>query len=216
MRPKPPVRRRLRPGLLLRRRPRLRLALVGALALVVGLSVGDALRQAERAEAAWGVPRMVVVVTGALAPGDLVTDAHTDRLARPAAVVPAGAITVVPDGARVAAAVGAGEILLDRHLAPAGTTALTARLPRGTRAIGIPSEPGTTPPLEVGDTVDVLVALAPETAGSGPPGFALAEAAVVIHVAEAAVTVAVPTADAPRVAVALAQGAVTLALAPPT
>jgi hypothetical protein len=74
-------------------------------------------------------------------------------------------------------------------------------------------EPGTTPPLAVGDRVDVLVALPAEAADGGPPGFALATDVVVVDVTEAAVTVAVPRAAAPRLAVAFGQGAVTLALA---
>jgi Flp pilus assembly protein CpaB len=216
MRPKPPVRRSFRPGLLLRRRPRLRAALVGVAALGIGLSVATAVRRAERAEAAWGATQAVVLVTDDLAAGDLVTDARTDRVERPAAVLAPGALATVPDGARVTSEVHAGEVLLERHLAPLGATALAARLPAGTRAVAIPAEPGTTPPLASGDLVDVLVALAPEAAGTGPPGFTLTERALVIEVSEVAVTVAVPADDAPRVAVALAQGAVTLALAPPT
>jgi hypothetical protein len=67
----------------------------------------------------------------------------------------------------------------------------------------------------VGDHVDVLVALAPEAAGGGPPGFVVAPRALVVALDEGAVTVAVDVAVAPRIAVALGQGAVTLALIGP-
>lgn len=212
MRPKPPVRRRIRPGLLLRRQPRLRGALVGVAVVITGTSVAGAIDRAERAEAAWGQRRTVVVITRDLDPGERVDASNTDLIDRPSAVVPDGAPSSVPDGARVGAAMVAGEVLLDGHLAPGGLTELAARLPPDTRAVAIPTEPGTTPALTIGDTVDVLVALAPEAAGAGPPGFAIAEGAPVVDVSDAAITVAVRPADAPRIAVALAQGAVTLAL----
>ena len=212
MRPKPPVHRRIRPGLLLRRQPRLRGALVGFAVVITGTSVASAIDRAERAEAAWGERRTVVLVTSDIEAGDVVDSSNTDLVHRPVAVVPEGSRSSVPDGARVGTAVLAGEVLLDGHLAPSGLTELTARLPPDTRAVAIPAEPGTTPALTIGDTVDVLVALAPEAAGTGPPGFAIAEGALVVDVSVAAITVAVRPADAPRIAVALGQGAVTLAL----
>jgi hypothetical protein len=72
---------------------------------------------------------------------------------------------------------------------------------------------GRTPPLAVGDLVDVLVALPVEAAGDGPPGFELASEVAVVDVTEAAITIAVPRSVAPRLAVAFGHGAVTLALA---
>jgi hypothetical protein len=67
-------------------------------------------------------------------------------------------------------------------------------------------------PLEVGDRVDVLATFDAGTTGAGEPTFAVARRAVVVHVGEDAVTVAVTTSAAPRVAYALAAGAVTLVL----
>ena len=212
MRPKPPTRRRIRPGLLLRRQPRLRIAVVATAVVIAGTSVASAIERAERAEAAWGAGHTVVVVTRDLEPGDLIDGSNTDVVDRPSAVIPDGAPSSVPEGARAGAAVMAGEVLLGGHLAPHGLTELTARLPPHTRAVAIPSEPGTTPALSIGDTVDVLVALAPEAASAGPPGFTIAAGALVVDVSDAAITVAVSTGAAPRIAVALGQGAVTLAL----
>ena len=79
--------------------------------------------------------------------------------------------------------------------------------------MAVPVEPGLVPALVVGDHVDVLVALASEAAGDGPPGFALATEVVVVDVDDAAITIAVPVDIAPRLAVAFGAGAVTLALA---
>ena len=217
MRPKPAARRpiRPRPGLLLRRQPRVRWALTVVVALGAGGTVARTVDRAERAAEAWGTSVPVLVVTDDVAAGDALAQA-TEVMERPAAVVPDGALRELPDGARASQPVLRGEVLQRGHLAPRGATALAARLPAGTRAVAIPAEPGTTPSLRIGDVVDVLVALPPEAAGGGPPGFALVRQAPVVDVGEVAITVAVPVDDAPRVAVALGQGAVTLALAPPT
>jgi hypothetical protein len=78
---------------------------------------------------------------------------------------------------------------------------------------------GGAPPLAVGDLVDVLAVMpgaglaGPGSDGAGQePAFALVERAAVVDVADDAVTVAVPGGDAPRVAWALSNGAVVLAL----
>jgi hypothetical protein len=65
------------------------------------------------------------------------------------------------------------------------------------------------PPVEPGDRVDVLV-----TVGDAPT-VTVASRAVVVDVTEDAVTVAVPTDRAPRVAFGAVAGAVTLALRGP-
>jgi hypothetical protein len=112
------------------------------------------------------------------------------------------------------------------RLAPAGLVGAAALVPAGERAVAVPTGPAPTPPLVVGDRVDVLAVLpaapAPEAGdrprGVGAPGvsdpaFALVEQAAVVDVADGVVTVAVPEADAPRVAWALGHGSVVLALA---
>ena len=78
--------------------------------------------------------------------------------------------------------------------------------------MAVPVLPGGAPLLEVGDLVDVLVTVDAAASGGGPPAFAVAEAAVVLHVGDESVTVAVPRATSPRVAFAASQGLVTLAL----
>jgi Flp pilus assembly protein CpaB len=214
------VRRRLVPHrydpvLALRRRPRHRRALVAVVAVACGALVAQVVQRAEEAAAAWGERVPVLVAARDIDGGELLDRGNTRVERRPAPLVPDGALTELPAGARLAAAAYAGEVLRAERLSPAGRSAVSARLPDGTVAVAIPVEPGSAPPLTVGDRVDVLVALAPEAAGGGPPGFALATDVAVVHVSDAAVTVAVPDATAPRLAVAFGAGAVTLALSGP-
>ncbi len=65
-----------------------------------------------------------------------------------------------------------------------------------------------------GDRVDVLATF-DSTEGETEPTFPVAMGALVVDVAEEAVTVAVTPEEAPRVAFATARGTVTLALASP-
>ena len=214
MRPKP-RRRRFHVGLALRRQPRLWWLLTIATALAVGWVVSSIVAEADRTRAAWGTTTVVAVATRDIAAGDPLRTADVELVDRPLAVVPDDALDHVPDGRVAATAIGAGEVVVAARLAPVGVTGLAATLPAGSRAIAIPVEVGLAPPLAVGDRVDVLVALAPEAAGAGPPGFVVAAGALVVSVDEGAVTVAVSAPAAPRVAVALGHGAVTLALVGP-
>jgi Flp pilus assembly protein CpaB len=206
-----PVRR---PGvaLTLRRRPRLRTALVATIAVLGGLAVAATVQQAEDARDAWGRRTRVLVAAEDLTAGARLDASNTRLVPHPAPLVPPGALTQLPDDGRVVAPVYEGEVLRDERLAPAGASPVTARLPASTRGMAVPIEPGTTPPLVVGDRVEVLVALPPEVAGGGAPGFALATDVPVVDVTDTAVTIAVGRDVAPRLAVAFGQGAVTLAL----
>lgn len=204
--------RRPRPFLALRRRPRLWWALVALTAAAAGLLASSIAARAEAARAAWGETELVVIANGDIEVGDRVEPGDVTVEARPRVLVPAGALHALPDGAIASAAIVAGEVVVESRLAPAGLSPLAASLPAGTRAVAIPAELGLTAPLQAGDRVDVLVALAHEAAGDGPPGFTLVPNAVVVAVDEHAVTIAVPRDDAPRIAVALGAGAVSLAL----
>lgn len=218
MRPKPRSRRplgarhRFRPGLVLRRQPRLWWLLVLSVALTTGWLASTVVTRADRARLAWGTSQQVLVAARDLAPGHELQATDVALVSRPLSMIPGAALTELPEGTVVQAQVLKGEVVVAERLAPAGLTGVAAMLPPGTRAVAIPTEPGMAPPLTVGDHVDVLVALAPESAGDGPPGFAVATGALVVAIDEAAVTVAVPRDTAPRIAVALGRGAVTLAL----
>jgi Flp pilus assembly protein CpaB len=218
MRPKPPVPRRplgaSRPriGLLLRRDPRLWWVVVLASAAATGLSVSHVLSTAEATRRAWGSTEPVLVVRHDLAAGGTVSALDVELVDYPAGLAPADALDELPDGAVTRVDLSAGEPLLPRRLAGHDLSPVAAVLPSGTRAVAIPTEPGTAPPLAAGDRVDVLVVVAAEVAGDGPPGFAIATDALVVSVDDDAVTVAVERDEAPRVAAALGLGAVTLAL----
>jgi Flp pilus assembly protein CpaB len=203
---------RLDVALALRRRPRHRRALMTGLAVLCGLAVMTVVQRAEEAAAAWGRRVPVLVATRDLDAGDPLDAGNTRVDHHPEPLVPDGAMRALPDDGRLAEPVYAGEVVRQERLAPGGLSEVAARLPDGTRAMAIPVEPGHAPVLVIGDRVDVLVALPVETAGAGPPGFALADGVPVVDVSDAAVTIAVPADTAPRVAVAFGAGAVTLAL----
>lgn len=200
------------PLLALRRRPRYRRVLVAALAGVCGAGVASVVQHAERAAAAWGAQVPVLVATRDIDAGDLLDERNTRVAHLPEILVPDGALAERPGRRRVVDDVYAGEVLHRARLAPGARSAVAARLPAGTVAVAVPVETGLVPPLVIGDHVDVLVALGADAARDGPPGFALATGAPVVDVTDTAVTIAIPDATAPRLAVAFGAGAITLAL----
>ena len=168
---------------------------------------------------AWGESRTVVVASGDLPPGHVVTLADVTVERWPVAVVPAGALADVPVGRTVTTPIVAGEAVVARRVAPDGLDGVAALLPEGHRAVAVPAAidgfGAGVPPLAVGDRVDVLATfdVYVDEGGSGaePTGVVAAEA-LVVDVGDGAVTVAVPERDAPQVAFAAARGTVTLAL----
>ena len=218
MRPKPsaPRRahrpRRFRPGLALRRRPQLWWALTLTAALSVGWLVSTTVARADDARRAWGRTVTVLVADHDVAAGQALEAGDVRSEARPARLVPSGALAELPAGAVARTDLLDGEVVLEGRLAPAGLKGVAATLPGGSRAIAIPIEPGLAPPLAAGDHVDVIVAVSPEAAGDGPPAFTVATDVPVVDVSEPAVTIAVDPGDAPRIASALSLGSVTLVL----
>jgi Flp pilus assembly protein CpaB len=202
-------------------RPVVRRSAVVVLALVTGLAVASLVQSGEAARRSWGASRPVAVATRDLAPGDVLSPGAVEVRRLPEAVVPAGASASAPVGAVVRQPVVAGEPLVPARLAPDGLTGTAALVPEGFRAVAVPLGPTGVPPLAVGDEVDVLAVVPPDLVAAEPggddrgsgPAFPLVERALVVDVGEEAASVAVPQPDAPRVAFALAQGAVVLALA---
>jgi len=125
--------------------------------------------------------------------------------------VPAGALGRVGRGRVVRSAVLRGEVVLGRRLAAPDVGGVAALLPEGTRAVAIPADEGDAPPLLVGQRVDVVAVAADD---GGPAAGVIAAGALVVDVAEHAVTIAVDAEAVPRVVSALAAGAIALALAP--
>ena len=202
-----------RVALALRRRPRVRLALVAVLALVVAVLVQRTVAGADAVRAAWGPRARVVVATRDLAPGHVVTAGEVREVSLPPAAVPPEALDRVAPGRVVRSLVLEGEVIVRRRLSAAGVDGIAALLPDGTRAVAVPVEAGTAPPLEVGQTVDLVAVVAGD--GLIPQAGVLAAAAPVVHVGDHAVTVALDAEVVPRVAAALAAGAVTLVLVAP-
>lgn len=200
-----------RVGLALRRRPRLWWAVTATASALVGLAVAGWVARAEAVRAEWGRVVPVVVAAAPIEGGDRLAGS-TRVESWPAAVIPEGALVDVPAEARAAHGIGPGEVITRARVAGAELGPVAARLPSGERAVAIPVEAGVTPPLAVDDRVDVIVTVPTESPAAERPGFVLVRDATVVDVSDAAVTVAVSSEDAIRVAVALGAGAVVLAL----
>lgn len=199
----------LRAKLSLRRRPLVWwLAVVGA-SLAVGLTVEGALARAEADARRFGDPIQVAVALVDLPAGSRAGPATVALRPWPERLVPAGALRSVPDDRVVVQPVGRGEPVVATRL---GDDSL---VPPGRRALALPTGPGALG-LRAGDRVDVLATFDPLVAPEGEdPTVAVARAATVVEVRGRSVTVAVTDLEAPRVAFALSQATITLALTPP-
>lgn len=175
--------------------------LIGGLALFGLLWSHRQQNAIDRAENAWGATATVWVAARPLDTGATLTAADVRRQAVPRGVRPVGALTSTPTGAVLTAPVGAGEILTDRRVEPAGLGAVAALVGAGRRAVAVPRGNGPVP-VAVGDRVDVVAA-----------GEVVAASGTVVAVGDAAVTVAVPSALAATVADHALRGEAALALA---
>jgi Flp pilus assembly protein CpaB len=198
-------------------RTAVRRAAVLGLAVATGLVVVSLVSSADAARQRWGRARPVAVATRDLAPGDVVDASMVEVRRLPEAAVAPAALAESPSGSVVRQPVAAGEPLVAERLAPEGLTGVAALVPAGHRAVAIPVGPLAAPPLTIGDLVDVLAVVPMPADGrppqsADPPSFPLVEAAPVVDVGEQSIAVAVPEADAPRVAWVLANGSVVLAL----
>jgi len=209
--PSPSLRSRLRGRL--RRRPLAYWMVAATAATVAGILTANVVRSATAERDRLGSLRPVLVATRSLPVGHRLQTDDTERRRLPAAALPDGALDSTGTGAVLAVPVGRGEVLTGMKLAPAGLGPVAGLLPAGTRGLAVP-DGASGLRLAPGDVVDVLATFPPETAGGGDPTFAVATDAVIVDVTDEDgwVTVAVPERDAPRVAFALAQGLVTLAL----
>jgi Flp pilus assembly protein CpaB len=187
-----------------RRRP-LQVAIIG-LAIVTWVIVHALLAGAQSARRSWGPAAAVIVATHRLEAGDAVGASDVETRALPVVAVPDGALHEPPIGRTMVAPVERGEILVAARIADNGV------LPAGTRGVAIPLDDGHLR-LNVGDRVDVIAALNPsDVSDNGPPAFVLSSNALVADVSDTTATVAVPVDDAPRIALALRQGAIVLVL----
>jgi hypothetical protein len=182
----------------LARRPWLYWLGVAVIALAIGLLAVRAAASVDEARERWGTTREVAVAVSDLVPGDPLTG-HVELRARPAPMIPAGAVTEVADGARVRQHVSVGEILVAPDLV--ASAAPQALIPDGWSAVAVAE--AVPSGAAVGDAV---------AAASG--GVVVARAGVVVGQRDGAVLVAVPDEDAAAVAAASAAGDVSLLLRP--
>lgn len=198
-----------RARLRLRRRPVLWWLMVIGLSLTIGLLIEGGLAQAQADARRFGAPVEVAVARVDLAPGMAAGPDTVELRPWPEALVPEGALRSVPDGLVVSQVVLAGEPLVERRLTDGGL------VPAGSRALALPTGPGALG-VRPGDRVDVLATFDPLVAPEGQdPTVTVARAATVVTVRARAVTVAVTEEEAPRVAFALSQATIALALTPP-
>lgn len=186
-----------------------------ALALLTALVVRTSLAAASAGAARYGSLRTVPVVVAPVSAGAAVPAAAVVLEERPGRTIPSGGGGPATAWAGRTALVPLvpGEVLLASKLAPEGLRGPAALLPDGDRALAVPGGPGGRPPVATGDRVDVLVTVADQ----GGQSFVVVAGALVLAVDDGAdtVTVAVPAADAPALASAIATGGVTLALTGP-
>ena len=190
----------------MRRRPLVYWLLTGALALVTGLIVSNAVAGAREVRADYGTARAVVVAARDIPAGATIEPSDLEVEQRPIAVVPAGALTEPPIGQVATATIVAGEPLVESRVAGHGM------IRAGDVGIAVPVDPGTLR-LAVGDHVEVLATFDPDSI-DGNPSIVVAPRALVVDVGDAAVTLSMPQADGERVAFALSTAAVTVVLLP--
>lgn len=189
-------------------------AIVAVLLFLTTEFVSRTVADAKAAVTRHGDTSTVWVAARDLDAGEALSVGDVRRVEIPIAFLPDGPATGDVTGQAITTTLVEGEVVLAARLAPSGVRGAAARVPRGTRGIAIPMSPGGPLAVEVGDRVDLLATFPPEASGGEEPTFPVAEGAVVVDVGDDdTVTVAIPAADAARVAYAVAVGVVTLALA---
>ncbi len=169
------------------------------LSVLAGL--GHATREARSEKARWGTTIDVVVARATAQPGSEVAAARPYVVARPRAVVVDDAVRAQPaPSTRLRLPVRPGDVLTARHLVAAAD-----RLPPDDRAMAIPTG-RSTPPLQVGDAVDLV--LVSDPFGDETTSSQAMVASVVLAVDADEVTVRVPVDRVVAVVRAAAHGEV--------
>lgn len=166
------------------------LIVLAAIVVVVG-GVQGRLASVEAERAAWGSSQRVAVVAAPVAAGRPV-DGSVVFVERPVAMVPEGAITVLPDRALAAVDLVVGEVLLRGRLV-GGEVGLR---PAGTVAVTVVVE-GAADLVEPGDLVDLW-----STDVATMTSVRVVESVVVLDRSDTTLTVAVPETAMAEVAVA--------------
>jgi Flp pilus assembly protein CpaB len=182
------------------------------LAALTAASLAGLSAEARATVARYGSTRPVLVAAVDLPAGVPVPPDAVRTEDRPVGLVPDDALDTLPSGATTRAPVAAGEVVLGRRLDPSGASPLAAALPDGSRGVAVPRT-DTVPELQPGDRVDVLVAHPGLEPGVSPARTA-ATGAVVAHVGELAVLVAVRPHEVGEVASAAGAGLAMVVLVP--
>ena len=190
-------------------RRRTRWTITAICAVALSIASMNTIGAAQRARSRWGDTTAVAIAARSIAPGEVIGAGDIELVDRPNAVIPDGAVTDDAIGRTAIAAIPAGEMLLDLRLAPAGRDGVGALAPVGSLGFAVPIDT-TTPPLAVGDRVDVFAPSA--TAAKATTATRIAQGATVVDLADRTVTIAVGPSQAPAVARALLDTAVVLAL----
>ena len=196
----------------LRRLPALYWILAFALAVCTSITVFRLTAAADARARYWGTMAEVPIAVSPIAAGETVRSDHYELRRVPESLLPESAAAGEPVGLTAVVPLWPGEVLVESKFAPAGLEGPSALLEPGERAVAVPRIE-TTPPVSVGDRVDVILTLDPAAAGT--PAVTVSRAARVLHVDESAVTLAVSAADAPKVAFGAAQSALSLAVTSP-
>jgi Flp pilus assembly protein CpaB len=214
-----PSRRRLarrprrRIAIVLRRQPVVFWTLSALAALATFTSVSTAMRAATAGADTYGELVPVIVAAVDLDSGQVIAPGETHMVSLPAKLVPPSAVQRDPAGLAVRQRIVAGEAVVSDRLAPVGSFGIAATLEPHERAIAIPL-PAHRPPIEVGQRVDVLATTDPGSVIGRSPTSLVAEAAVVLDIADGGITVAVSTNDAMRIAAALTSTVVDVVINP--
>lgn len=181
------------------------LALVGGVAITTGLVVGSITADALEERAAWGTLVPVAVAAQPVAIGDLLAETVVWH-DYPQAVVPQGAVTSLAADEVAAAAIGPGEMIVERDVRT-GSLGLGAQLGPGRSAMALPRSAGW-PDLLIGDHVQLL------GTSASLASHVVADGAIVMQADDDGVTVSITSAEAQAVADALSRGSVVAVLVP--
>lgn len=183
--------------------------LVAVLAATTAVATGATLSAAEAERARWGTTRPVLVAGEAIEAGDRVAGS-VDLADWPEALVPAGALGTVPEGARAAGPIGTGTPLTEAAVV-GGDGALGPGGDRHRVAVAVGAA---RLPLQRGDHVDVWATVDPSLAGGELTTRRVATGAVVTSAGSRAVVVAVTGTEVHDVTEAVALATVTLTASP--
>lgn len=182
--------------LFIARRPWVYWLAVAALTALIVFIVHDRMTAVDAERASWGTTRSVLVADGPLAPGDPIAVTSTEL---PMAVVPTGAVTSLPDNARLRQRVADGEVLVDLDIT--ATPGPAAGADADTVVVAVRDD--LAPTLRIGLAVQVAA-----------DGLIIADDATIVNITDEVVFVAVDPADAATVSAANGAGLAALLFLP--